>query len=364
MMEPVPMNDLGRALACERDALMRAFSDVIASGWLVQGPQHESFEAELANFLDVPHVLGVASGTDALELAMRAAMPAGRSTVVATANCGGYAATAARRAGFAVGYVDIDPDSLLLDIGHLASVVSDSVGIVVVTHLYGRAADVGAVRRICEPHGVVVLEDCAQALGAIATGGRVGSLGDVAALSFYPTKNLGALGDGGAVATRSSAIANRLRALRQYGWGKKYTIDQDGGRNSRLDEVQAAVLRMRLSSLDEGNQRRRDIITAYREASSDRLRVLPVNGEWHVGHLAVVVTDERDKLRGHLAAHLIQCDVHYPVPDHLQPAFAAEYALASLPVTLWAASRVLSVPVFPEMRDDEIARVADALAAF
>ena len=363
-MDWVPMNDLSRALSVERSALTEAFSDVLSSGWLVQGPQHDAFESELAAYLGVPHVVGVASGTDALELALRAAMPPNRSTVVTAANCGGYTTTAARRAGFNVRYADIEHDTLCVDAKHLAAVLDSTVGVVVVTHLYGRAADVATVLEVCEPLRIVVLEDCAQALGAITPIGRVGSLGDVAAFSFYPTKNLGALGDGGAVATSSEVVADTVRALRQYGWHGKYTITQDGGRNSRLDELQAAVLRRRLQRLDAWNARRREIVTAYSDVASARVKVLPADEPGHAGHLAVVLCDDREELRTHLAGLGIRTDVHYPIPDHKQPAFVAEHRSLELPVTEWAAKRILSVPVFPELRDDEVERVCDALASF
>jgi aminotransferase EvaB len=360
----VPMNDLARALSAERTALAAVFDDVLSSGWLVQGPQHDGFETDLASYLGVTAAIGVASGTDALELALRAAMPPGRATVVTAANCGGYTTTAARRAGFTVRYADVERETLCIDAAHVATVIDDTVGVVVVTHLYGRAADVAAVRAVCAPLGIVVLEDCAQALGARTSEGAVGSLGDVAAFSFYPTKNLGALGDGGAVATSSDVVAAEVRTLRQYGWNGKYSIGRDGGRNSRLDEVQAAVLRQRLGHLDAGNARRRAIITAYAAAASDRVQVLSAAGPEHVGHLAVVTCNDRDELRTHLAAHEIKTDIHYPIPDHKQPAFAVEHSTVELPVTEWATARILSVPVFPEMRDDEVEKVSDALAAF
>lgn len=360
----VPMNDLSRALSVERSALTEAFSEVLSSGWLVQGPQHDAFEAELASYIGAAHVMGVASGTDALELALRAAMPPNRSSVVTAANCGGYTTTAARRAGFMVRYVDVERDTLCVDPERLADVLDPTVGVVVVTHLYGRAANVVAVRELCQPLGIVVLEDCAQALGASTPSGRVGSLGDIAAFSFYPTKNLGALGDGGAVATSTQSIADTVRALRQYGWHGKYTITQDGGRNSRLDELQAAVLRRRLPNLDEWNLRRREIVTSYADQASTRVHVLPADGPGQAGHLAVVLCDDRDELRAHLTGLSIRTDVHYPIPDHRQPAFVAAYESVELPVTEWAAPRILSVPVFPELRDDEIERVSDALASF
>jgi dTDP-4-amino-4,6-dideoxygalactose transaminase len=361
---PVPLNDLSRALRAEREVLLDAMTRVVDSGWLVLGPEHTAFEQELAAFLGVDHALGVASGTDALELAMRAVVPADRPVVVTAANCGGYSTTAARRAGLTLRYADVDPATHLLTPATLAPVLDGTVGAVVVTHLYGRSADVAAVRTLCEPHGVRVIEDCAQALGATRPEGRVGSLADVAAFSFYPTKNLGALGDGGAVATGSPDVAAAVRELRQYGWQGKYTIGRTGGVNSRLDEVQAAVLRTRLPRLDAGNARRREILGAYVAAAPDGVRVLPAEGEDHAAHLAVLETDRRAELVRHLAAHGVRTDVHYPVPDHRQPAIAAEHGDVHLPTTERLAATVLSLPLFPELADAEVERVADALRAF
>jgi dTDP-4-amino-4,6-dideoxygalactose transaminase len=363
-LAPIPLNDLRRQLTAARGELLEVITQVLDSGWLVQGPQHAAFEKDLAAYLGAPYTLGVASGTDALELALRAVMPRGRSVVVTAANCGGYTTTAARRAGLTVRYADVDAETHLLSPSTLEPVLDASVGVVVVTHLYGRAADVPGIRALCEPLGIQVLEDCAQALGASLPEGRVGTLGDIAAFSFYPTKNLGAVGDGGAVATASLEVAERVRELRQYGWQGKYRIGRDGGRNSRLDELQAAVLRSRLPHLDGWNERRRAIVARYVAAAAPAVTVLPADGPGHVAHLGVVVTERRDALTAHLAGLGIKTDVHYPVPDHRQPAIAAEHGGTSLPVTERLAASVLSVPLFAELRDDEIDRVCVGLAEF
>ncbi len=358
------MNDLARGLQLERAELMDAFNAVIDSGSLVHGPHHARFEGELARFVGASEAVGVASGTDALELAIRAIMPDGRRTVVTTANCGGYAAVAARRAGFEVSYVDIDPNTLCIEASLLSDALDESVGVVVVTHLYGRAADVAAVATVCEPLGIGVVEDCAQAIGALAPEGPVGSLADAAAFSFYPTKNLAALGDGGAVTTSRPDVARSLRHLRQYGWETKYSIEFDGGRNSRLDELQAAMLLSRLPHLGEKNQRRREIVAAYAGHASPRLRLVSSDGPDYVGHLAVVICDDRPALEAHLADAGVQTAIHYPVPDHRQPAFSRHYNHLSLPETETLSTRIVSVPVFPELRDDEIEQVSCALESF
>jgi len=252
----------------------------------------------------------------------------------------------------------------LLTPSSIAPVLDDHVGVVVVTHLYGRASDVPAIRAACAPLGIAVVEDCAQAVGACLPEGKVGSLGDIAAFSFYPTKNLGAVGDGGAVATGSSDLADRVRTLRQYGWDGKYRIGVDGGRNSRLDEIQAAVLRSRLPYVDVWNERRRDILTRYLASASGDVRVLPADGKYHAGHLGVVVCQDRDRLASHLLERGIQTDVHYPVPDHKQLAYCTEYESVHLPITERLAYQVLSVPLFPELREDEIERICEALAEY
>lgn len=362
----VELGDLSRSLAEERADLLTAMAAVVDSGWLVHGPQHAAFERELADLVGASHALGVASGTDALELALKATMPPGRSAVATVANAGGYTTTAALRAGLDVALVDIEPEALLIDPTDVARVLAEraDVGVVVVTHLFGRAADVAAVRAVAAPHGVAVVEDCAQAIGARTATGPVGSLADAAAFSFYPTKNLGALGDGGAITTTRADVVEAVAALRQYGWGAKYEVTLPGGVNSRLDEIQAAVLRTRLPRLAAGNARRREIAATYSRAASPRLRVVASDGPEYVGHLGVVETAERAALTDHLDAAGIAWGIHYPVPDHRQPAWAARFSGVSLPRTEAAAERILTIPLHPELRPDEVERVGRALATF
>lgn len=365
-MSFVPLNDLRRSLLEQGPSLAKAFARVVDSGWLVHGPEHAAFQHEMADYIGVDHALGVASGTDALELAMQALTPGGGGAVVTAANAGAYATVAARSAGFEVRYCDVDPVSHLLDPDALGAVLDDegAVFAVVVTHLYGRVADVEAVRRVCAPRGVRVIEDCAQAIGAEIAAGRAGSLADVGTFSFYPTKNLGALGDGGAVTTNDPTIADRVTTLRQYGWRTKYRIAERSGRNSRLDELQAAVLRYRLPFVAEGNARRREIIARYEDAASERVLVLEARGAYHSGHLAVCETEDAADLAAHLARADVGSDVHYPVPDHRQEAYEAQYASLRLPVTERLVGRILSLPCFPELTEDEIERVCRALATY
>lgn len=360
----VPLNDLGRALANQSEELAPIVAGVIASGWLVHGPQHAAFEHELAAYVGVPEGIGVASGTDALELSLRAIRAPGRTVVVTAANAGAYTSVAARLAGFEVRYADVDPETHLLDAAAVATLLDERVAAVVVTHLYGRAADVPGLVRLCAPFGVPVVEDCAQAIGAAADWGRAGSAGTLAAFSFYPTKNLGALGDGGAIVTSDADLAELLRHLRQYGWTGKYTISVDGGRNSRLDELQAAILRYRLPLVDGWNARRREIITRYEAAAGERVTVLEARGPYHAAHLAVAVTDDAADLARHLGERGVATGVHYPIPDHRQPAFAADHRSTILPVTEGLVGRILSLPCFPELTDTDVDRVCKGLAAY
>jgi len=355
------MNDLLRGFNSHRGELLAALVRVAQSGWYVQGPEHEAFQKEFAEFIGVDHCVGVASGTDALELAILAVGQGRDGTVLTAANAGGYTTTAARRAGRDVTYADVDPTHLCLSPGSVEPVL-EGVAICVVTHLYGRMAPIEQIVELCHDRGVAVIEDCAQSVGAQRGGRKAGSFGDAATFSFYPTKNLGALGDGGAVGTSDPELAASLLRLRQYGWTSKYSIGVDGGRNSRLDEMQAAVLRTRLPHLPEWSERRRQIINCYAVAAQGTpLTILPVGVEDHVGHLAVGLTPFRDEVAAKLAAAGVRTDVHYPIPDHLQPAFAGELADVSLPVTEETAGQLITLPCFAELTDAEVEQVCDAL---
>ena len=374
----VPFNDLHRAYTEQQEDISSVVQAVLNRGRYVMGPEHERFEQGFAEHLGIAVALGVASGTDALILIFKALaqrdaearQPVTPGRVISAANAGGYTASAATLAGLRCEFIDVETDSHCLDPRQLNSALerdADGVVAVVATHLYGRMADTPAIAAICKNFGVPLVEDCAQATGARAEGRAAGSFGTAAAFSFYPTKNLGALGDGGAIASGDRNLVERIIRLRQYGWGTKYRQVVPGGMNSRLDELQAAVLNVRLPRLNAWNQRRRDIVAAYRTAAkSAGLEVLPAADESHAAHLAVVVTERRNKLRRYLEKLGIGCEIHYPIPDHHQPAIrAADLGNGPiLTVTECLADRVLSVPCFPQLRDDEIDEVCDALARF
>lgn len=349
------INDLRRHNDPLDEILRPAIARVLDRGYYILGPEGEAFELEFAAYLGAGWAAGVANGTDALELALRALDIAPGDEVITVANAGMYAGTAIRAVGAVPRYVDIEPRHLLMDPTALANVIAPGVRAIVVTHLYGRMADMSAILAIAHSHGVPVIEDCAQAHGARRAGKRAGIWGDLATFSFYPTKNLGALGDGGMVVGVDEALHSRIKSLRQYGWERtKYECSKPGGRNSRLDEIQAAVLRAKLPLLDGWNARRREIVCRYGAGLEGLGWDLPQGlGEGDVAHLCVVRMNDRDTVRAALAVQGIGCDVHYPIPDHHQPAYLDGRA-CKLPVTEAACRTVLTLPCFPEMHDDEV----------
>lgn len=360
------MNDALPVFRFDTDAaLERALEDaavrVIRSGRYMLGAEVEGFEREFAAFCGIAHCIGVANGTDALEIALRAVGVGRGDRVVTAANAGYYASTAIRAIGAEPVYVDVG--SRLVMTAETCDPALADARAVLVTHLYGHAAPVDEIAAAARAVGVPVIEDCAQAHGATRRGRGVGTIGTAGCFSFYPTKNLGALGDAGAIVTGDAALASRVRSLRQYGWGKKYSVDREGGRNSRLDEMQAAFLRVKLPYLSHWNATRLRIARRYREG----LRDLPLQStEWcegeYVAHLVVVRSGDRDALRADLASCGIATDVHYPLPDHLQPVENREHALR-LPVAEAACREVLTLPCFPGMTDAEVDRVVVAIRA-
>ena len=317
MTRRVPLNDLVRHNRLLHDGLLNSARRVIERGWYVLGAEVAEFETAFANYCGVAHAVGVANGTDAIELALRAAGVAEGDGVATVANAGFYAATAIYAIGAVPLYVDVtEAHSMSVDSFNRV-LAKNTVRAVVVPHLYGRLAEIEAITAVCEPLGIAVLEDCAQAHGARRAGRAAGSFGAAGCFSFYPTKNLGALGDGGAVTTRDAAMAERLRELRQYGWDRKYRVSRAGGRNSRLDELQAALLLAKLPYLDRWNAARRGIARRYSEAiSNPRVKCPDDFGTDNVAHLFVVCCEDRDGFRRHLEARGIASDIHYPIPDH------------------------------------------------
>ncbi len=345
-------------------ALLR---QVIDSERYVLGSYVNAFEAAFALYLGVDHAIGVANGTDALELALRGLGIGHGHRVLTVANAGFYGSTAILATGAEPVYADVDPTTLNLAPQALADALQQSQPIhaVIATHLYGQMADVTAIASLCHAAGVPLIEDCAQAHGARHAGRAAGAWGDVGCFSFYPTKNLGAVGDGGALVTTDDALAERLRALRQYGWGSKYEVVRRGGRNSRLDELQAAVLVAKLPLLDSANAQRRSIAMRYTAAfAGTSLKAPVIDALHHVAHLYVIRSPRRGALRAHLAACGVASDIHYPVPDHRQPVHAGAYSDVTLPVSEAACRELLTLPCFPGMTDVQVAHVIETVNCF
>jgi aminotransferase EvaB len=365
-VDTIPLNDLSRTPSEVMAKIKAAIDGVLVSGWFVMGPEHAGFEADLTEYLGVSDTVLVGNGTDALELALSAVGVAEGDLVLSVANAGAYATVAARQLGASAVYSDVSPDTLLMTAQTFSTALERLDAppkAVVVTHLFGAMAPIGEIAAIAKEQGILIVEDCSQALGARAEGRLAGTFGDIATTSFYPTKNLAALGDGGAVFTNNRELADSVRRMRQYGWDSKYHIACDRGRNSRLDEIQAAVLRVRLPLLDSMNDRRRQIHQRYQEVSSQVATVVGSASESFVAHLAVLIAGDRDGVRARLGDHGVRTEVHYPVPDHLQDFPSRKPRPISLPITEWAGQSIFSIPMFPELTDAEVERVCLALCS-
>ena len=345
--------------------LQAAVQRVIASQWFILGAEVKAFEKEFAEYVGAADCVSLANGTDALTLALRAVGVQAGGGVVLVANAGFYGSTAVHAIGASPIYVDVDHDSQTMAAAALeVALVEHKPKAVIVTHLYGQMADLDAIGALCKAHGVALIEDCAQAHGAMRNGARVGSIGDIAAFSFYPTKNLGALGDGGAVTTSNIALADAVRVLRQYGWSHKYEVTTPFGCNSRLDEMQAAILREKLPHLDRQNALRRQIAERYNAAFAGLPLKLPMSiADDYVAHLYVVRTDQRASLASYLKERGVSSDIHYPIADHLQRAYPAA-VVTGLTVTLESCGTVLSLPCFPGLTATDIDWVISCVQGF
>jgi dTDP-4-amino-4,6-dideoxygalactose transaminase len=339
---------------------------VVKRNWFVLGAEVTAFEERFAAYCGVAHCIGVGNGTDALELSLRALGVGAGDEVVLAPNAGFYGSTAAKLVGAVPVYVDIDPETLGLCPRALeAQLTARRPAAIIVTHLYGQLAAVEDIAAIAARFDVPLIEDVAQAHGARRGGKMAGSFGALACFSFYPTKNLGALGDGGAITCGDGQLAARVRSLRQYGWGRKYHNEVAFGRNSRLDEMQAAVLNDKLPRLDEANEARRAVARSYREAFAGLPLELPAApGSDNVVHLYVVRSPRRDELHTFLGDQGIASDIHFPVPDHRQAVHAAQYATVSLPQAEAACATVLSLPCYPGMPPAHVERVVAAVRSF
>jgi dTDP-3-amino-3,4,6-trideoxy-alpha-D-glucose transaminase len=357
---PIPFIDLRPSE--DRAVLREAIDRVLARGWFVLGPEVEAFEAEFAAACGARHAIGVGNGTDAIALALRALDIGQGDEVIVPAMTAAYTGLAVIATGARPVIVDVEPETLTMDPAACAAAVTPHTRAIVPVHLYGQAADMHAIRRIAARHSLAIVEDCCQAHLATEQGVAVGTRAEAAAFSFYPTKNLGALGDGGAVITGSAAIADRVKQLRNGGQRQR-AHHVEAGVNSRLDDLQAAVLRARLPRLAGWTARRRDVAALYRRMLPDSVRTIRERDPGHVYHLFPVLTSERTALQAHLSSAGIETVTHYPMALTKQPAFAS-YPSPDCPVACAAADSLLSLPNSPQLADPDVARVAAEVAAF
>jgi dTDP-4-amino-4,6-dideoxygalactose transaminase len=369
-VSPVPFFDLAAAQGAQRAELQEAAARVIESGWFILGRELESFEQAFADYCGVRHVVGVASGLDALILSLRAWKRMGKlktgDRVVVPANTFIATVMAIMENGLAPVLVDPDPVTLNLSVAGVRAALAQGPKAVVAVHLYGRLCPMPELKALCAQEGLLLLEDAAQAHGARLDGRRAGSFGDAAGFSFYPTKNLGALGDGGAIATGDDDLAALLRSLRNYGSQRKY-INGEQGLNSRLDEIQAALLRVKLPGLDAANAARRRLAERYLTEMRNPLVTLPTAPEpreSHVWHLFVIRCDARDRLVAHLDAAQIQTAIHYPVAPHRQACYRGAFDDRQLPLTDHLQHTCLSLPMSPVLTDAQADRVIAAINLF
>lgn len=360
----IPFLDLEAPHQELKTELEAAFSRVLDSGWYIVGKELESFESSFAKYCNVKHCIGVGNGLDAIHLLLEAYGIGPGDEVLVPSNT--FIATwlAVTRTGAKPIAVEPDPNTYNIDPAAIEAAITPSSAAIIPVHLYGQPADMDAINKIAERHKLVVIEDAAQAQGGRYRNRPVGSLGHGAATSFYPGKNLGALGDGGAVLTDDAAIAEKIRELRNYGSKVKYQHDTLGY-NSRLDELQAAFLSVKLLRLDAWNARRREIAQEYVECIIHPEIKLPFVPDWAnpVWHLFVVCTPQRGELQQYLEQQGVQTLVHYPTPPHLQKCYA-EIVNKSLPISELLASEILSLPLYPTMTDAEVDHVIQCINGF
>jgi dTDP-4-amino-4,6-dideoxygalactose transaminase len=368
---PIPQTDPRAAYLAQKTEIDAAIMQVLESGQYILGRAVEQFEREFAANLTLAHGIGCASGTDALELALRAC-GIGEGHLVFTVSHTAVASVAAiERAGAKPVLVDIEPGGFAMDPAALDAALRDPPpgrpAAILPVHLYGEPADLVAIGEIARAQGLRVIEDCAQSHGAVYRRRPAGSFGDIACFSFYPTKNLGALGDAGIIATADATLAEAAREIREYGWRERY-VSARSGINTRLDPIQAAVLSVKLPRLRADNERRQAIATRYDEGLSGLPIGLPRRraDTSHVFHQYVIRSKDRDRLREHLRAGSIGTGIHYPVPVHLHPAYRSRVALGptGLRNSEKAAGEILSLPIYPQLADDAVDRIIAEIRKF
>jgi len=344
----------------------KAISDVLESGHFILGPTVSEFEKAVAKYLGVEYAIGVASGTDALVLALRAFGIGPCDEVIVPAYTFFATAGAVLLVGAKPVFVDINPITYTINIDQIEEKITPKTRAIIPVHLYGHPAEMEEILLIGQKHGLKIIEDNAQAFGSTYKGQKTGSIGDVACLSFFPTKNLGAFGDAGMVVTNDPQVADQVKRLRTHGWQKKY-FSEEVGYNSRLDAIQAAILKVKLPYVDEWNNKRREIAGFYSQQLSALGLTVPVEKPWgkHVYHLYIIHCQQRDALQAFLKSKGISSEVYYPLPPHLAtPCQAFGYRTGDFPVAEMASQETLALPMYPELTADQQTEVVNAIAEF
>ncbi|MBF0216073.1 MAG: DegT/DnrJ/EryC1/StrS family aminotransferase [Candidatus Omnitrophica bacterium] len=349
-----------------KNEIEQAIAIALEGGCYILGGEVRKFEEEFAGYIGVKYAIGVANGTEAVALAVMAGGIGPGDEVITVSHTAVATVAAIELAGGAPVLVDVDPETYTIDIREMEGALTQKTKAIIPVHLYGHPADMDKIIPFARERGLKVIEDSAQSHGALFSGKKTGSMGDMAAFSFYPTKNLGALGDGGIVVTDNGVLADKVRAAREYGWKERY-VSASKGMNSRLDEIQAAILRVKLKYLDMENSRRIGIAAIYKEMLSGLDIVLPYEAPnvRHVYHQFVIRSKRREELRAFLSDNGIQTAIHYPVPVHLQPAYSGSARTGkSLKNTQKISGEILSLPIYPDMPEDNARRVAEKIREF
>ncbi|TLE11183.1 DegT/DnrJ/EryC1/StrS family aminotransferase [Helicobacter bilis] len=360
----IPFLDVKTINSRFKDELELAMKKVLESGWYILGEKNRAFEKAFAEYCGIEHCIGCGNGLDALRLSIKALGLGESDEIIVPANTYIASILAISDNGCKPIFVEPSLQTYNIDVEKIESAITPNTKAILVVHLYGQVVEMQKVWELAQKHKLAIIEDCAQAHGAIYQGKRVGTLGDVAGFSFFPGKNLGALGDGGAVTTKHKEVAEKVRALGNYGSHKKY-VNLYKGLNSRLDELQAAILEIKLKHLDSDNESRRKIAKFYRENITNTKIILPecVSEEGHAWHLFVVRCEERERFQAYLKDNGIETIIHYPIPPHKQVAYK-EYNHLSLPITEKIHREVLSLPISPVMSKEQAERVVSVINEF
>lgn len=362
----IPLVDLVAQYHSIKQEIDEAVHATLESGHFILGPAVSKFEASIASYLGVDHAIGLASGTDALVLALRALDISAGDEVIVPAYTFFATAGTVMSVGAKPVFVDIDPATYEIDITKIEERITSKTRAIIPVHLYGQPADMDRILEIANRHGLRVIEDNAQAFGSTYHGRKTASIGDIGCLSFFPTKNLGAFGDGGMTVTNDPALAERMRMLRTHGWKKKY-YSEEVGYNSRLDAMQAAILQAKLPHVDEWNEKRRAVATRYTAKLNPQGITTPVECEWgrHVYHLYIIRSDRRDELQAFLKQKGVASEVYYPLPPHLStPCRKFGCKEGDYPYAEKAAHETLALPLYPELTIEQQDQVVAAVEAF